>query len=72
MIMETLKFKSNIKCAACVATVTPALNGTQGIEKWEVDLTSPDRILTVQSNGASAEQVREALQKVGYAGEIIS
>jgi len=71
MIMETLKFKSNIKCAACVANVTPALNETEGIEKWEVDLSSPDRILTVQSSSLSAPKVREALEKVGYSAELL-
>jgi len=71
MTMETLKFKSNIKCAACVAKVTPALDGTEGVEKWEVDLSNPDRILTVQSSGTSAPKVREALEKVGYSAELL-
>lgn len=68
--MGTLKFKSNIKCAACVAKVTPALDGTEGVEKWEVDLSSPDRILTVQSS-LSGPKVREALEKVGYSAELL-
>lgn len=69
--METLKFKSTIKCAACIATVTPFLNTVDGIEKWEVDLSSPDRVLTVESNGATAAQVSTALEKAGYKAEAI-
>lgn len=69
--METLKFKSTIKCSACVATVTPFLNTVDGIEKWEVDLSSPDRVLTVESSGATAGQVSTALEKAGYKAEAI-
>jgi copper chaperone len=45
--METLKFKTNIKCGGCVATVTPYLNKFSDIEKWEVDTQNPDKILTI-------------------------
>lgn len=69
--METLKFKTNIKCAGCVATVTPGLNETAGEGKWAVDLTSPERVLTVTSE-VSEQQVKEALKKSGYQGEKIA
>ncbi|HRJ31122.1 MAG TPA: heavy-metal-associated domain-containing protein [Cyclobacteriaceae bacterium] len=68
--MSTSKFKTNIKCAGCVATVTPGLNQTAGEGKWEVDLGSPERILTVSSE-VSEQQVKEALKKAGYKGERI-
>lgn len=66
--MKTLKFKTNIKCAGCVATVTPFLNETTGEGKWKVDLTSSERTLTVETD-ASEEQIREALLKAGYKAE---
>lgn len=69
--MSTLKFKTNIKCAGCVATVTPGLNETAGEGKWEVDLTSPERVLTINSE-VSEQQVKEALKKVGYQAEKIA
>ena len=47
--METKKFKTNIKCTGCVATVTPFLDEAVGERQWEVDLTDPSRILTVKT-----------------------
>ena len=63
--METLKFKTNIKCDGCIATITPFLTPENGIEKWAVDLQSPDRILTVETDD-SAGKVTELLEKAGY------
>ena len=62
------KFKTNIKCAACVAKVTPFLNETAGENNWNVDLASPQRTLTV-SGPATEAAVKEALKKAGYNGE---
>jgi copper chaperone len=69
--METLKLKSNIKCAACVEKVTAPLNETVGANNWEVDLTNPQRVLTVKGDGITPKQINEALQKVGYSAETI-
>lgn len=70
--METLKFKTNIKCGACIATVTPHLNEVQGIDTWAVDLKSPERILTVETNGATTDQVTQALKEAGYKAEPVN
>jgi copper chaperone len=70
--VETLKFKTNIKCGGCIATVTPALDNLEGIEKWEVDTANPDKILTVESdNGLNANEVISALKTKGYNAEKI-
>ena len=69
--METLKFKTNIKCDGCIATITPFLTPENGIEKWAVDLQSPDRILTVETDH-SAGEVAELLEKAGYAAAEIA
>lgn len=66
--METLKFKTNIKCGGCVATVTPFLNDQQEISSWSVDTNTPDKLLTVEGN-MTEEVVIEALEKAGYKGE---
>ncbi|WP_339812253.1 heavy-metal-associated domain-containing protein [uncultured Imperialibacter sp.] len=70
--METLKFKSNIKCTGCIEKVTPFLNEAAGAEKWEVDLKNPEKILTVHAEGATSEQISQAMQKAGYVAEVIS
>lgn len=69
--METLKFKSTIKCGACVAKVTPYLNEVSGIEHWAVDLQSPERWLTVETDGATKEDVQKALANAGYKAEAV-
>lgn len=64
--MKTLKFKTNIKCGGCIATVTPHLNSAETVEKWEVDIANPDKILTVQGEDLSEKEVIEKVLKAGY------
>ena len=70
--MKTLKFKTNINCGGCVSKVTPFLNKQEGVDNWEVDTTNPDKILTVESNGASEEDVKTTLQKIGFKAESVN
>ena len=70
--METLKFKTNIKCGGCIAAVTPHLNKLSGIEKWEVDTQNPDKILTVEGKqGIDTDQIIDTLEDAGYKAEKI-
>lgn len=64
--METKQFKTNIKCSGCVAKVTPGLNESAGENKWNVDLQSPERILTVSGDTVDKEKISQALEKAGY------
>lgn len=71
--MDTLKFKTTLKCSGCVATITPAMNETAGANNWSVDLTSPEKVLTVQLDDAAKEKiVIDKLQQSGYKAEKIS
>jgi copper chaperone len=68
--METLKFKTNINCGGCIATVTPVLNGLKDIQHWEVDTTNPNKILTVNADDSlTAVQIIDALKEKGYKAE---
>jgi len=67
--METLKFKTNIKCDGCIAKISPVLNADSSIEKWEVDLLHPDKILTVSGERISGDLIKSALEKAGYIAE---
>ena len=70
--METLKFKTNIKCGGCIAAVTSTLNTLDGLTKWDVDTANPDKILTIESNdGLTANEVISALKSKGYNAEKI-
>jgi copper chaperone len=65
--METLKFKTNIKCGGCIATVTPFLDKLPEISKWEVDTNNPDKVLTVEGDDKlDAETVIDTLKEAGY------
>lgn len=64
-----IKLKTNIKCGACVAAITPEMDALQAA-KWSVDLSHPDRILHVEGE-ATEENVKAALQRAGYNGESI-
>ncbi|PHR47991.1 MAG: hypothetical protein COA32_05535 [Fluviicola sp.] len=64
--MKTLKFKSNINCTGCLSKVTPILNQEKRIEKWDVDLKHDDRILTVETNHLSIDEVKQTVQKAGF------
>ncbi|PWD97893.1 heavy-metal-associated domain-containing protein [Marinilabilia rubra] len=66
--METLKFKTTIKCNGCVNTVKPFLEGSNNVSGWSVDLESPERILTVETEG-NADEVVELLKEAGYKAE---
>ena len=67
--METLQFKTNIKCSGCVAGVTPALNEAVGENNWKVDIQNPDKILTVEAEGTNAQEIIQAVQKAGFMAE---
>lgn len=70
--MEALKFKTNIKCMGCVAQFTPFIQDEEGVESWEVDTSSPDKILTVKGD-LSAEEVSALVAEAGFeAKEIIA
>jgi copper chaperone len=66
--METTKFKTNIKCSGCVATVTPFLNEALGENNWQVDYSDPAKVLTVAGENDSSKVV-QAVEKAGYKAE---
>lgn len=65
--MKMQQFKTNVKCGACVAAITPEMEKINKVT-WEVDLSHPDRILTVNGEVAS-ETIIEAIGKSGYKAE---
>ncbi|EDM36648.1 hypothetical protein PBAL39_25310 [Pedobacter sp. BAL39] len=70
--METLKFKTNIKCGGCIATVTPFLDKIASISNWEVDTSSADKILTIQGNETlNTAEIKSSLADAGYVAEEI-
>jgi copper chaperone len=70
--MNTLQFKTNIKCSGCIAKATPYLNEAIGEDRWKVDVQNPNKILTVSATENVHEKtVVEAIEKAGYTAEKI-
>ena len=70
--METTQFKTNIKCSGCIATVTPVLNTIAGADNWQVDLASPDKVLSISAVNIDKSEIRNALEKAGYIAEALA
>jgi copper chaperone len=67
--METITFKTNMKCSGCIEKISPALNELAGKDHWIVDLQSPDKKLTISAEGVQAKDIQSALEKVGFKAE---
>ncbi|HJP64547.1 MAG TPA: hypothetical protein VJ844_13965 [Mucilaginibacter sp.] len=63
--METLKFKTNIKCSGCLAKVSPYLDKSAGEGKWQVDINDADKTLTVQTDTPS-NKIVESVEAAGF------
>lgn len=64
--MASFKFKTNINCNGCIASVTPFLNSEKEIESWHVDIQNPNKILTVESERLEKEKVIARVKEAGF------
>ncbi len=64
--METLRFKTSLKCGGCIRAITPGLESLNVINNWSVDLENPDKVLTVEAPDDISEVVIESVKKAGY------
>lgn len=69
---QKFRFRSNINCSGCIAAVKPFLDQTEGVVRWEVDTNDKDKVLTVESQNITAEEVVAAVQKAGFRAEPLS
>ena len=69
--METLKFKTNINCGGCIATVTPYLDKVKNVSKWSVDTSTPLKILTIETEGTNPDEITEVMKTAGYNAVLI-
>lgn len=67
-----MKFKTNIKCGGCIAAVTPTLDQAVGAGNWEVDLSHPDRILSLPATDLPADKVTALLANAGYVATVVA
>ena len=69
--MKTLKFKTNINSGSSVASVKPTLDSWKEIDSWKVDITNPEKVLTIETNEIEEKAVIERLSSVGYKAEAV-
>ena len=64
--MTTFKFKTNINCNGCIATVTPFLNSETTIQNWNVDIQNPNKILTVEGERITKDRTVSKVKEAGF------
>jgi copper chaperone CopZ len=67
--MQTLQFKTNVKCNGCKAAITPYLDNEPSISNWRVDIYDEDRVLTVEGESLEPEVIVGLLKQAGYFAE---
>jgi len=67
--MKEAKFKTNINCNGCIASVTPFLERLDEVEHWEVDIKDKDKILTVSGEQLDKKAVEKAVKEAGFSIE---
>ncbi len=69
--MNTLKFKTNVKCNGCKKAITPCLDGQANISSWKVDIFDPERILIVEGDDLDPIHIINLLREAGYHAELM-
>jgi hypothetical protein len=64
--MTTLRLQTTLRCAACIEAITPLLDAEPTIEKWSADVSTPDKVLTVEGDGVTISRVTDLLDQKGY------
>ena len=62
------RFKTNAKCGGCVAKIGEQLNKMAKPEEWSIDLASPEKLLTIDTDEPSEAVVR-AVSEAGFKAE---
>lgn len=59
------RYRTNLRCASCVESIRPALDGLPGASSWSADVSVPEKWLTVEGP-ATESAVTAALAAKGY------
>lgn len=66
------QFRTNINCGGCIAKVTPYLNSNKDIRKWKVDTANPAKILTIETENLSGDEVKQIVEQAGFKAEAVN
>lgn len=62
----SLKFKTNLQCGGCVSKVQADLDAKVGINQWIVDTENPDKVLTINNENISPEEIETIVKSKGF------
>ena len=69
--MEKIQLKTDLSCQHCVKAVDPILKNEAGIIDYIIDLEHPDKLVTIESEGANISLVINKFEEKGYRAEAI-
>lgn len=69
--MKELKFKTTLSCGGCVSKVQSDLDSAVGSSNWHVDTDNPEKILTIQAEEISKDEIIAIIEKKGFKAEPI-
>ena len=61
-----IKLRTNLMCEGCKARITPFLDQEEKIENWNLDLNDENKVLYVEGEEISVEEVIKLISKAGY------
>lgn len=68
--MQTLRFKTSLKCNGCVNAIKPGIEAIKEIKSWRVFLDVQDKTLEVEFDDSPKDEiltkVKNAVTKAGY------
>ena len=68
---QAWRFRTSIMCNGCIAKIKPVLDEAQGIASWQVNLDTPNRVLTIVPDGISEEELLNLVRGAGFTIEHI-
>ncbi|RYE18956.1 MAG: heavy-metal-associated domain-containing protein [Sphingobacteriaceae bacterium] len=71
-VNKTIRFKTTMKCAGCVASVTPGLDALKEVTSWKADVSGAEKTLQIEADESAIPKVLFALEKAGFKAERIS
>lgn len=63
---KEFQFKTNLNCGGCVSKVKSDLDNSAGISKWNVDTDYKDKILTINSEGITEDEIVAIIKSKGF------
>ena len=69
---KTVVFKTSMKCADCVAAVTPGLDALKEVQSWKADVSGAEKTLTVDAEETAIPKVVAVLEKAGFKAERVA